>query len=120
LLQYLDDKGIKTLCALLHKPGGMIDGPTPAGGGAVARIPNPGVYVSTRAEVNMALICYMAQYYEAAVLSVPNMYLFAQYKETKDACKEPLKVMKLKSPDKIIDFIDDWPEYLALYNGLNG
>jgi hypothetical protein len=126
-LQYLDDKGIKTLCASLRKPGGMIDGPAPAGGGAVPRIPNPGVYVSTRAEVNMASICYMARHYartsrtlEAAALSVPNMYLFAQYKEAEDAYKEPTEVMKLKSPDKIIDFIDDWPEHIALYNGQNG
>jgi hypothetical protein len=113
-LQYLDDKGFKTLCAWLCKPEGMIDGPAPAGGGTVPQIPTPGVYVSTRAEGNMALICYMAQHYvrfsqtlEAAVLSVPNMYLFEQYKEAKDAYKEPTEVMKLKTPDKINDFIDD-------------
>jgi hypothetical protein len=28
--------------------------------------------------------------------------------------------MKLKNPDKIIDFIDDWPEHIALYNSQNG
>lgn len=126
-LQYLDDKGIKILCASLRKPGGTIDGPAPAGGGAIPRIPNPGVYVSTRAEINMGSICYMARHYartsrtlEAAALTVANMHLFAQYKEAEEAYKEPTEAMKLKGPDKIIDFIDDWPEHLALYNGQNG
>ena len=47
LLQYFDDKGVKTLCATLRKPGGTIDGVAPVGGGEVPLIPNPGVYVST-------------------------------------------------------------------------
>jgi hypothetical protein len=126
-LQYLDDKGIKVLCASLRKPGGMIDGPAPGGGGAIPRIPNPGVYVSTRAEVNMGSTCYMARHYartsrtlEAATLTVANIYLFAQYKEAEEAYKEPTEAMKLKGPEKIIDFIDDWPEHIALYNGQNG
>jgi hypothetical protein len=123
----LDDKGIKILCASLRKPGGMIDGPAQAGGGAIPRIPNPGVYVSTRSEINMAAMCYMARHYartlqtlEAASLTVANIHLFAQYKEAEEAYKEPTEAMKLKSADKNIDFIDDWPEHVALYNGQNG
>jgi hypothetical protein len=60
-LQYLDDKGIKILCASLRKPGGTTAGVAPAGGGAVPQVPNPGVYVSTRAEINIAAACYMAR-----------------------------------------------------------
>jgi hypothetical protein len=126
-LQYLDDKGIKFLCALLCKPGGMIDGPAPPGGGAITWIPNPGVYVSTRAEVKMGSTCYMARHYartsrtfKAAAITVASIYLFAQYKEAQDAYKEPTEAMTLKGPEKIIDFVDDWPEHIALYNGQNG
>jgi hypothetical protein len=44
-LQLFDDKGEKTLCATLRKPGETIAGPALAGGAAVAQVPNPGVYV---------------------------------------------------------------------------
>jgi hypothetical protein len=126
-LQYLDDKGIKILCASLRKPGGTTAGVAPAGGGAVPLIPNPGVYVSTRAEINIAAACYMARHYartsrtlEAPALTLAAIHTFAQYKEAEDAYKEPTEAMKLKGPEKIIDFIDDWPEHIALYNGQNG
>jgi hypothetical protein len=105
----MDDKGINTLCALLCKPGGMIDGPAPAGDGAVTWIPNPGVYVSTSA----TLCLHFTNAWSGGTIC-PNMYLFAQYKETKDAYKEPTEVVKLKSPDTIIDYVDDCPEYIAL------
>ena len=62
-LQFLDDKGIKILCASLRKPGGTIEGLALVGGGVAPRIPNPGVYVSTTAEMNMASVCYMARHF---------------------------------------------------------
>jgi hypothetical protein len=126
-LQYLDDKGIKTLCASLRKPGGTMAGPIPAGGGVALQIPNPGVYVSTRAEMNMAAVCYMARHHarttrtmEAGDITLATIQTFTQYKEAEEAYKEPTDAMKLKGPEKIIDFIDDWPEHIALYNGQNG
>jgi hypothetical protein len=30
-----------------------------------------------------------------------------------------MDAMKLKGTEKIIDFIDDWPKHIALYNGQN-
>ena len=126
-LQYLDDKGIKVLCASLRKPGGTIAGVAPAVGAVVPQIPNPGVYVSTRAEINLTTVCYIARHYarasrtlEARDLTLPAIGTFAQYKEAEDAYKEPTEAMKLKGPEKIIDFIDDWPEHVHLYNGQNG
>jgi hypothetical protein len=56
-LQLFDDKGVKTLCATLSKPGGTIAGPAPVGGAAVSQVPNPGVYVSTRAELSLYAAC---------------------------------------------------------------
>jgi hypothetical protein len=118
-LQYLDDKGIKILCASLRKPGGTTAGVAPTAGAAIPQIPNPGVYVSTRAEINMAAVCYVARHYarasrtlEAATLTLAVIHTFAQYKEAEDAYKEPTEAMKLKGPEKIIDFIDDlqWTE----------
>ena len=61
LLQYMDNKIADTLCASMHKPGGMIDGPAPAGGLLIVQICDPGVFVSTRAEMNMKTS--MAQHY---------------------------------------------------------
>jgi hypothetical protein len=126
LLQYFDDKGVKTLCATLRKPGGTIDGVAPVGGGEVPQIPNPGVYVSTRAEMNLLSACYMARHYQrttrtliASDLTQNKMHRYAQYKEAEDAYKEPDVLLKLSKPDKIIEFIDEWPEHLALYDGQN-
>jgi hypothetical protein len=39
--QYFDDKGIKTLCATLRKPGGTVDAPVAGGGGIIIQIPIP-------------------------------------------------------------------------------
>ena len=126
-LQYMDDKTVETLCASMRKPGGMIDGPAPAGGLPIVQIRDPGVFVSTRAEMNMKTACYMARHYartsrvlEAAMITEASIYEFKQYKDSEAAYKEPAEPMKLKGPDKILDFIDEWPEQLALYNGQNG
>ena len=105
----------------------MIDGPAVAGGVAAAQVRNPGVFVSARAEMNLKTSCYMARHYartsrtmEAADITAASIFQFAQYKATEEAYKEPVETMKLKGPDKILDFIDDWPEQVALYDGQSG
>ena len=125
-LQYFDDKGVKTLCATFRKPGGTMDGPVPAGDGVPPQIPNPGVYVSTRAEMNLKVACFMAKHYERTVrtltpagITVAKVQRYTQYKEAEEKYKEPEEALKLTKPDKIIDFIDEWPEHLALYDGLD-
>jgi hypothetical protein len=125
-LLYFDDKGIQTLCATLRKPGGQIAGPAPAGGGAIPMIPNPGVYVSTIAELNLKVVCFMAKHYVRtsrtlmpAMVTMAKVQQYAQYKEAEKDYKEPDDALKLSKPDKIIDFIEEWPESLALYNGQN-
>lgn len=126
-LQYMDDKTVETLCSSMRKPGGMIAGPAPAGGAPGPQIRDPGVFVSTRAEMNMKTACYMARHYartsrvlEAGTITEASIYEFKQYKDSETAYKEPTEPLKLKGPDKILDFIDEWPEQLALYNGQNG
>jgi hypothetical protein len=85
----MDDKGIKTLCASLRKPGGTMAGPVPAGRGVALQIPNPGVYISTRAEMNMAAVClcYVARHHahttrtmEAGDITLATIQTFTQYK----------------------------------------
>jgi hypothetical protein len=123
-LQIFDDKGVKILCASLRKPGGTV-AVTPSGQPAT-RIPNPGVYVSTLAEINLTTACYVARHYNrtartltAALMQMPRMERYKQYKEAEEAYKEPDNAMKLTKPDKIMDFLDDWPDHLTLYNGQN-
>jgi hypothetical protein len=126
-LQYMDDKTVETLCASLRKPGGMVDGPAPPGGAPIPQIRDPGVFVSTRAEMNLKTSCYMARHYartsrvlEAAAITEVTIFEYKQYKESEKVYKEPAEQMKLKGPDKILDFIDEWPEHIALYNGQDG
>jgi hypothetical protein len=57
---------------------------------------------------------------QANDLTPDNVLLFSQYNEAEDAYKEMEETLKLTKPDKIIDFIDDWPDNLALLNSQNG
>jgi hypothetical protein len=125
-LQFFDEKGVKILCATLRKPGGLVAGIAPPGGGPVPMYPNPGVYVSAKAEMNLAAACFMARHYKRTnrtlsteELTVDKVQQFAEWKEAEDDYKEPDVALKLTKPEKIIDFIDEWPEHLALYNGQN-
>lgn len=126
-LKYLDDKGVKTLCATLRKPGGTILGAAPADGAPAPLIPNPGTYVSVKAELNMMIACYMARHYYRTgrtltepLIMTDRLLRYTTFKEAEEAYKEPTEPMKLTKPDKIMDFIEDWPEHLALYDGQNG
>jgi hypothetical protein len=126
-LKYFDDKGVKTLCATMRKPGGMIDGPPPVDGVLVAQVPNPGTYVSVKAELNMMVACFLARHYDRtgrtltdALITMDRVSRYVAFKEAEEAYKEPTEAMKLTKPDKIMDFIEEWPEYLSLYDGQNG
>jgi hypothetical protein len=121
-LHLFNDKEVKVLCATLRKPGGTA---AAAAGGAI--VPNPGVYVTTRAEMNLTAACYMARHYARitrtltpADLTVERVQRYAHYRQAEEAYKEPDEGMKLIKPEKIIDFIDEWPDHLALYDGQGG
>jgi hypothetical protein len=62
-LHYMDGKTVETLCASLCKQGGMVDGPALPSGAPIPQIRDPGVYVSTRAEINLKTSCYMVRHY---------------------------------------------------------
>ena len=111
-LPYLDDKVVKTLCQTMRKPGGGEEG----------------TVVSTRAEMALYVTCYMARHYQrtdrtmtAASIAMAKIETFSKRRTNEEGYKEPaVDKMKLTSPDRILDFIDEWPEHLALYNGQNG
>ena len=69
----LDDDTAQNLCKLIHRPGGMMDNAAfVAGGGTAAAaasgipewVPHPGFLISTRAEMNLQLMCYFLHYQE--------------------------------------------------------
>ena len=93
-LVLFDDKGVKTLCATMCKPGGTVEGIAVGGQGERIRLPNPGVYVSTKAEMNLTVACYMARYYHrttrtmaAELLTIPHIMRYSQYKDAEEAVK---------------------------------
>jgi hypothetical protein len=68
----------------------------------------------------------MARHYErtlrvlgAAAITEVTVFEYKQLKESEKAYKESAE-QKLKGPDKILGFIDEWPEHIALYNGQDG
>ena len=131
-LQRYNDKRVKLVCASLRKPGGLIAGVPVARADPNAPVPmliNPGVYVSTDAEMNLASACYMARHFTrtsrillAEDLTENRVVQYATYQEAEIAYKDPEDKLKLMKPDqdKIFEFIDDWPESLALCTGENG
>lgn len=125
-LSFYDEKSVKSLCASLRRPGGLVDG-LPDVNGVIKKVLDPGVYVSTRAEFHLATSCYMARHFErtsrkmgAGDIVIGNITRFAQLWKAEQAYKEPNEKLTLANPQKIIDFIDDWPESLAQFNGQNG
>ena len=131
-LQRYNEKRVKLVCASLRKPGGLIAGAPAPGADPNAPVPmliNPGVYVSTDAEMNLASACYMARHMTrtsrtlvAEDLTEDRVVRYATYQEAEIAYKDPDDKLKLTKPDqdKIFEFIDDWPESLALCTGENG
>ena len=120
-LIHMDDDQVEALCSSLRKPGGTI--PNPAGGQG-ARIPNPGTYIPARAEDNLKAACFLAKHYArtdrtltAALLVMPRIRRYATFKVQEANYKEPDDHMKLETPNKIWDFIENFPEHLGLYNG---
>ena len=123
-LQYFDDKGVQELCSSLRRPGGVVLGLAPPAGGLPPRLANPGVSVSAIAKLNLSSACYMARHYHrtgrqllASELTMDMVQRYAQFRIAEEDYKEPSTALKLVKPDKIFDFIDDWPEHLALYDG---
>jgi hypothetical protein len=107
---------------MFRKPDGMIAGRATAGGGVPAQVPYPGVYVLTRAELSLYASCFMAKHYQctrrtlaAAGLTVDNVQHYNQYKEADVMYKKAEELITLTKIDKIIDFINEWPEKLAMF-----
>ena len=75
----------------------------------------------------MTIACYMARHYfrtgrklTSTLITTDRLSRYTIFKEAEDAYKEPTESLKLTKPDKIMDFIEEWPEQLALYDGQGG
>jgi hypothetical protein len=129
-LKYFDDDGIQTLCQSLRKPGGTVQGQLPAGaavGTVPPQVPNPGVYVSAMAERNLKVAAYIARHFHrtgrtlaADYLTAARIHQYVQHLKAEEDYKEPEELLKLSKVEKVWDFIDDFPEHLALYDGQGG
>jgi hypothetical protein len=77
----------------------------------------------------MKTVCYIARHsnrtsHTLAVAHIPlaNTIVVTNHQKAEDAYKEPAEKMKLSKPttDKTLEFIEDWPENLALFNVQDG
>jgi len=57
-LHNLTDDDVSTLCKVVRRPGGTIEGETAAS----PRVPNPGIPVSVQAEFNLKLACFFVRF----------------------------------------------------------
>jgi hypothetical protein len=96
-----DDAEVKTLCATMRKPGGG----------------EQGTNVATRAEVSLKSVCYMARHYRrTSRVMVPgdlifdNVVTFSNNRKSEVDYKEPSEKLKLVKVEKMLDFIEEWPE----------
>jgi hypothetical protein len=55
-----------------------------------------------------------------AGITLAEVESFSKRRTNEEGYKEPTEKMKLSNPEKIMDFIEEWPEHLALYSGQNG
>jgi hypothetical protein len=110
-LTLMDDAEVKTLCATMRKSGGG----------------EQGTNVATRNEVSLKTVCYMDHHYRCTSqtmvpedLTFDNVVTFSNHRKSKVDYKEPSEKLKLVKVEKMLDFIEEWPEQLALLNGQGG
>jgi hypothetical protein len=133
ILADLDDNTIEGICNTIKSPGGLINNPAAldANGLAIANVPvqirNPGAYVPGRAEEAMQIACYMARHYvrtgriiTAQHITMARINRFKTYRATEREHKDPADLMELAKPEKVQDFIDEFPEHLFAYDGQDG
>ena len=58
-----DDSFIRNLCSSIRKPGGVLPVRGHRRNDGADQLPNPGTYVSIKAELNLVLTGYMARHY---------------------------------------------------------
>jgi hypothetical protein len=78
---------VKILCDLLSKLGCTIGNPGQGQGALAQKIPDPRVYVSTRAEMNMKSACFLAMHHQLTsriLTTAERVHPFARYKETEE------------------------------------
>jgi hypothetical protein len=114
----LEDGDVERLCQVTHKPGGMMYNPNP-GAAAPALVPHSGTPVSTRAEKNMKLLCYVARYHArvSRMIDIPGTNL--DVVQTYQSFREHEKNHEDAAPSTIND--RDWPRTLESFqNWLRG
>ena len=129
LLEYQEEGDFEALFASLRRPGGTMANPDAGTPGQPARIPNPGVKVSTRAIDNFKTGCFIAQHFQMAQRTAEHeFYTTARLRSWKllrrqaETYKEPDEFPKLEkeSPQTITDFIEEFEDLLSNFSGTGG
>ena len=115
-LKLLTDSEIESLCKVVRRPGGTMANPAAGAAGQPALIPNPGLPVQLRAELNLKLACYFLRYKDrtsrdvlAADITLPNVREFRNHREWEDDHKD-VDAPELNSRDwpRTIEGIEEW------------
>jgi hypothetical protein len=133
ILADLNDDTIGGICNTIMSPGGLIDNPAAldANGLVIPSVPvqirNPGAYVPGRAEESMKVACYMARHYVRTGRTLTSQHItmvhinrFKTYRATEKENKDPDELTELAKPEKVQDFIDEFPGHLFQYDGQDG
>jgi len=119
----MQDEDAEELFTALRRPG---DNVAIAGGGEA---PRPGVTVSTHGRSNFKLLCHMVRHYRrtgrtltAAEIEQGQVQHFRQSKLTEQSHENPDTTLRLIETDTehITQYIEQFPEHLALYKGTDG
>jgi hypothetical protein len=105
-LALMKDAEVKTLCASIRKPGGG----------------EQGTNVAARAKVLLKTVCYMARHYRRTSrvmapgdLLLDNVVTLSNHRKSEVDYKELSEKLKLVKVENMLDFIEEWPEQLALF-----
>jgi hypothetical protein len=107
----LTDDEIEGLCKSLRAPGGLIPGPPLAVGGAPGPLgPNPGTFVSTRAQNNLKLLAYYLRFKQRTSMTpVVNQITLANIRALRHQRDQEEDHTEPDAPT--IDG-DDWPKII--------
>lgn len=126
-LALMTDEDVETLCKSIRRPGGTIAGVLPVGapvGAIPPRIPDPGCFVSAKAERHFKTACFIASHFErtsrtldSAFLTIARITRYQAILNAEKEYKEPTEQIKLLKPDRVLTFIVNFEQQLHLYNG---
>ena len=126
LAELYDNKGIKTLCSNVRKPGGTIPDPGHVGAGPAPRIPRPGRSIPTACENRLNMAAYGAMIYSSISRDVDTINLnrarlrhFKRHLDMVENHKEPDELAAISKSFTVVKFLDQLPTYIRELHGVS-